>query len=90
MKDTTYIENVELQLCSVPDSEGLVLEISEKNHPAFMEIRVDSSDVQWARFFSDERHFAIQLKDLEKAIEIAKKEVVNVSMDWNDQSKGAE
>ncbi|AJQ94130.1 hypothetical protein [Gynuella sunshinyii] len=81
MKNTEIIEKVNFQLCSVPDSEGLVLELSNGDEPAFLEVRVDDNDVQWFRFFSSEKHIAITLEDMEKAIEIAKKEVVNTSID---------
>ena len=87
MKETKYIEKVAFQLCSVPDSEGLILELSEEDEPAFMEFRVDEDDRQWVRFFSDEKHLAVSLKALEKAIEIAKKEVVNVSLDFGIENK---
>ncbi len=78
---TEQLKNVNFQLCSVPDSEGLILELSGKDEIAFLEIRVDSDDVQWVRFFSRDNHIAITLQDMEKAIDIAKKEVINVSFD---------
>ncbi|GAA5444531.1 hypothetical protein Misp06_02718 [Microbulbifer sp. NBRC 101763] len=81
MKNTEIIEKANFQLCSVPDSEGLVLEISKGEEPAFLEVRVDENGVQWFRFFSNENHVAITLEDMEKAIEIAKREVVNTSID---------
>lgn len=81
MKNTEVIEKANFQLCSVPDSEGLVLEISKNDDAALIEIRVDSKNVQWIRFFSNDNHIAITLSDMEKAIEIAKKEVVNIPLD---------
>lgn len=81
MEDTEIIEKACFQLCSVPDSEGLVLELSKGDEPAFLEVRVDDGNVQWFRFFSSEKHITITLEDMETAIEIAKKEVVNTSID---------
>ena len=72
---------VEYQLCSVPDSEGLTLELSIDDEPAFMEIRVDDENKQWIRIFPREAELKIPLEDLRVALDIAKREVVNVYFD---------
>ncbi len=81
MNKTDFIKNISFQLCSVPDSEGLVLELSKEDEAAFLEIRVDSDDIQWVRFFSSEDHIALTLDDVQKALDIAKKEVVNIPLE---------
>ena len=81
MENTKVIEKVSFQLCSVPNSEGLVLELSEGDEPAFLEVRVDSDNVRWFRFFSSEKHLAITMEDVERAIQVAKKEVINTSIE---------
>lgn len=80
MNNTKIIKEVYFELCSVPDSEGLVLELSNNEKPAFLEVRVDSDNTQWFRFFSSKEHIAVSLEDMEKAIKIAKKEVINTSI----------
>ena len=83
MKDTKILEKVGFELCSVPDSEGLTLELSDEKFQdsPFLEIRVDDNDVRWVRFFSSDTHIAMTLEAMEEAIELAKKKVFNVSMD---------
>jgi hypothetical protein len=81
LENTEVVEKLNFQLCSVPDSEGLVLEISKDEKPAFLEVRIDGDNIQWFRFFSSEKHVSMTLEDMEKAIGIAKREVVNTSID---------
>ena len=84
MDNTKVLKNVSFQLCSVPDSEGLVLELSNApDEPALLEVRVDADDVQWFRFFSSESHVAFTIDDIKKAVKIAEKEVVNTSNDFD-------
>ena len=81
MNKTNYVQEPNFQLCSVPDSEGLVLEVSGNDEVAFLEVRVDDNDIQWVRFFSSDENVALTLEDMEKAIEIAKREVINTSFE---------
>ena len=81
MEKTKVIENVSFDLCSVPDSEGLVLEILDENQFAFAEVRINKDGIQWLRFFSSDTHMALSISDVERAIEIAKEQVVNVKWD---------
>ncbi|MEP1740107.1 MAG: hypothetical protein ABJI60_12435 [Kangiellaceae bacterium] len=72
------MKEIDFQLCSVPDSEGLVLEFLDENEEPFMEISVDSNDCKHLVIFKNKNNISIPLEKIYKGLEIAEREVVNI------------
>ena len=80
MKPKKVVRKIEFQLCSMPDSEGLVLEFLDENEEAFMEIRANQDDTHQVILYQSDEHISILLSDLLKGVEIAKEKVFNVRL----------
>ncbi len=70
-----------IDLLSSPDSEGLVLEACYDDDPPFLMISVDQNNLQTVTILETKKDITLTLEQLEKIVEIAKREVVNTYWD---------
>ncbi len=72
------VDKLQLQLCSVPESEGLVLEFLDENEDAFMDIRIQEDGRRQVVIYPTTTLISFSLSEMLKGIAIAEDRVINI------------
>jgi len=75
------IRTIGFELLSPSEGNGNILELLDESGNCFAHITIDDNDKKYIVWFESSDRISVSLLELEKAIQIAKAEVMNVNPD---------